>query len=550
MRAVVALLVISTVKAFDDSGFLDWVKDELGEARDIHLKFDRPLPSYLVGTFVQAGPGRMTLGNTRVGHPFDGFGKILRLNFGSNGTVTYSNYFLPSSYFNASMAEGKFAHTLLVADTDPPGPHSPLNTLLGHADNNFVKPHKIGHADVYLSDTMCASTFANDFDRFDHNVRPLLFAGGVPGERWEDGFGEDGTKMIMTAIMAHGQADPDTGIFTGAIAAMAPPPLRMLRDEHIVFTIDPAEPKRRKILARAPLPSGRRASYMHSMLHLSGHVVLVAQPLHVSFANIIQGKPISQGTFYVGPGDTIFQVINRTDGAVREFHVPGFANFHIVNGFVDVDGTIVIDIPEIRPDPEHGLFDSFLYRTIENKTLRDSWPTSRVVRYQLHPNGLVDRSVLLPEQEDGMSYGDFDLAKINPKNMGRPYCVFWGVQNHANAYDEAPNSTKVGPFGAFAIFKRNICTGERGGFYRTNEYTSEPEFIPNPDGTSEDDGVLVFVVFDANTQSSYVQVLDAKSMLSLSRAPLPHKVPFLIHSSFFGVSASTKSAAFDPLVLL
>jgi len=38
----------------------------------------------------------------------------------------------------------------------------------------------------------------------------------------------------------------------------------------------------------------------------------------------------------------------------------------------------------------------------------------------------------------------------------------------------------------------------------------EPIFVPNPDGTKEDDGILLSVVLNGHTGKSYLAVLDAR----------------------------------------
>lgn len=81
--------------------------------------------------------------------------------------------------------------------------------------------------------------------------------------------------------------------------------------------------------------------------------------------------------------------------------------------------------------------------------------------------------------------------------------------------------------------KRNLCTGERRGFYAAGEYPSEVQFIPNPEGTHEDDGVLVGLVFDANRNESFVQVVDAHTMHRIARAELNTRVNFLVHSTWY-----------------
>jgi len=83
------------------------------------------------------------------------------------------------------------------------------------------------------------------------------------------------------------------------------------------------------------------------------------------------------------------------------------------------------------------------------------------------------------------------------------------------------------------LAKRNLCTGERLGWYAPNEYPSEVAFIPNPHSTEEDNGALIGFVFDGNKNSSYVHIRDAKSLKMIARADLPIRTGFLVHATWF-----------------
>merc|ERR1712039_1017384 len=133
--------------------------------------------------------------------------------------------------------------------------------------------------------------------------------------------------------------------------------------------------------------------------------------------------------------------------------------------------------------------------------------------------------------EQGLN--DFEVPKINEAFRGKEYCISYMMQFHSYEYHKDQNSLNSGPFGAVGLAKRNVCTGERMGWYEPNHYPSEVEFIADPFGAAEDDGVLLGIVFDGNTNSSYFHVLDAKTMKQVAKAPLPIRTPFLVHSSFF-----------------
>ena len=52
----------------------------------------------------------------------------------------------------------------------------------------------------------------------------------------------------------------------------------------------------------------------------------------------------------------------------------------------------------------------------------------------------------------------------------------------------------------------------------------EPRFIPNPHGTSEDDGLLVVIAYNFLKETTSFYVIDAKSMETLQEYPLPFKL--------------------------
>ena len=85
------------------------------------------------------------------------------------------------------------------------------------------------------------------------------------------------------------------------------------------------------------------------------------------------------------------------------------------------------------------------------------------------------------------------------------------------------------------MVKKNVCDSTQDKVrYIENQYASEMYFIANPDGSGEDDGVLVSVHFDGPKEQSYLLVLDAKTFEEIDRSYLPHNIPFpLSHGMHF-----------------
>jgi len=53
-------------------------------------------------------------------------------------------------------------------------------------------------------------------------------------------------------------------------------------------------------------------------------------------------------------------------------------------------------------------------------------------------------------------------------------------------------------------------------------YPGEPVFVAAPDATAEDDGVILSVMLNANTNRSCLLILDAHSFTEIAHAEAPH----------------------------
>jgi len=361
---------------------------------------------------------------------------------------------------------------------------------------------------------------------FDQNIRSKMLALMAPGVSWKDNLEPLG-DMCMLGTMAHAYEDLSTGVFTGAMGCFG-----VQGSYHMVFELEPGAPTVRKLLAKIALPFGRGASYMHSLGATPNYIVLIAEPLYMDLPMVMLGKPLGEGGLSTNSKDaTIFQVVNRKTGAVRTLEAPGFIFGHVLNSWEE-GGDILIDLTwyEAGNATTLGWMNRWLLKYMKDKTTREAWPRSQVVRYRLKADGTVEKTVLFQEEK---GENDFETPKINEKLMGHPYCITYMMQFHSYEYDVDANSTTGGPMGAVGLAKRNLCTGERSGLYEANTYPSEVQFVANPSGSAEDDGILLGVVFDGRTKSSFFQILDARTMKRIAKAPLPIKSPFLIHSSHF-----------------
>mmetsp|Transcript_94371 Transcript_94371/g.266920 ORF Transcript_94371/g.266920 Transcript_94371/m.266920 type:complete len:539 (-) Transcript_94371:140-1756(-) len=517
-------------RAWQDAGFLEWFADELAEVHNVPLRFNGTVPAYVAGTFTQTGPGRFTFGKERFTHLMDGFSKTNTIVFSAGGKATYTAEFFNTTFLRESVKEGTIARGIFVGPLDPPKHWGPTAALLGKTDNQYIKVQKVGNTPMLLADTTVGCVMRPDYHTFDHDVRSFMQEESLPGHTWNDRIEPLG-DACMLGTMAHGVADPETGVFTGAMGCFG-----LRGSYHVVFTIEPSAPETRKLLAQIPLPFGVGASYMHAFGWTQRHIVLLAEPLYMNMGQVLLGTALGKGGLETTGAPTLFQIVSRKDGSVRTLEAPGFIFGHILNTFED-GGDILLDLTWYAANDMKtlGWFNRFFHSNMQDRVIRDAWPHSKVMRYRLGANGTVSRTRLFAEEQ---GRDDFETPKINERYMGMPYCIVYMTQFHSYEYDRDSAAMEPGPMGAVGVAKRNLCTGERSGWYRPNHYPSEVQFVPDPAGAAEDDGVLVGLVFDADRGKSYVQVLDARTMAVVATAPLPVKVPFPIHSSFFPASTT------------
>jgi torulene dioxygenase len=89
-------------------------------------------------------------------------------------------------------------------------------------------------------------------------------------------------------------------------------------------------------------------------------------------------------------------------------------------------------------------------------------------------------------------------------------------------------------FSAFVDGLSKVDTVTKEALYWDNQKGHTPGeaiFVPDPEGTDEDDGVLLSVVLDGFKEMSYLVCLDAKTMKEIGRAECGCPVGFGFHGT-------------------
>lgn len=205
----------------------------------------------------------------------------------------------------------------------------------------------------------------------------------------------------------------------------------------------------------------------------------------------------------------------RQGAQPRWFDIPLCYVFHIVNAWDDA------------PDPGSGSvwLDAGRHASMW-KGSPDNFEPSLLWRWRFDlATGQVHE-----EQLDDVSHA---FPRIDDRRCGLPNRYSWVVAPR-DGDAAGPIAERMGA--ATNIVKYDMVSGARTAHdFGPTISTGEPVFVPASESAAEDEGWLVTYLYDKATDSSSFVVLDAADMSAapLALVPLPQRVPFGFHGSWF-----------------
>jgi len=443
------------------------------------------IPAWLAGTLVRVTPAMLDVGGKPLRHWFDGLAMLNAFSL-DGGKVGYGNRFLQTEAYRQARA-GKL---------DMPGfAHDPCRSLFKRVTSLFSPPHN-DNTNVNLTrlgDSYMAMTELPLPVEFD--PRTLETLGLV---EWKD-------KLGGQVTTAHPHLDRERGELVNYVANFS------ARTSYKVFGLPPGSHTRRQI---ASIPV-REPAYMHSFGITERYVVLVEFPLVVNPLRLatsgLKGRAFIDNYEWKPDRGTLFTVIDRADGElVGQFEAEALFAFHHANAF-ERDGELVVDIVAHE--------DASSIEALEVERLRDPSgpvPVGRLSRYRVPLDGP-------PVTSERIADVGMELPRINYRARNtRDYRYVYATAVRG------PDSDWLDQ-----LVKADIGSGDVSTWWEDGCYSGEPVFVPAPDGSAEDEGVVLSVVLDTGAGRSFMLALDAGSFEELGRAEAPHHIPFGFHGQFF-----------------
>ena len=262
-------------------------------------------------------------------------------------------------------------------------------------------------------------------------------------------------------------------------------------------------------------------SYFHSF-GLSENFIIyceTALKIHVSslISNVLFNRPILDAFHMDKTWPTRIHVLNRHTG---ELHTNRFVTepmfiFHHINAYEKpTTGEIVVDV--CAYEAEHFELAKLTGDRLFTGALDGTKTFRAIARRITLPIGLpkTDKEIFC-EVNDINAEIPFEFPIINyATHNTKPYRYAYG----ANVAKKPYSVVKLDVDNGRDVVVIDYTQDQDGHDY----LPAEPVFVPNPNGMSEDDGVLLVMVL--SDKNDFLSVLDARDLREIARADVPAHV--------------------------
>lgn len=430
------------------------------------------IPTDLCGTLYRNGPGRWEDHTGRpLHHLFDGDGMLSAFAI-RDGGVHYRNRYVRTRHYR-----GKSGTTHL--GTAAPGG---WRANIAKTPPNLANTNVVEHAGHLYA----------------------LWEGGAPYEIEADTLDTIGVRRFGgelrrgATFSAHPSTCPRSGdMFNFGVEFIPRPHLRVYR----------ANPQGTlQYLRSVRLPY---LAMVHDFAITERYLVFLVSPIMTKLLQVALGrKPIGDTLRYCPERGSVFILVPRDGGEVRHVASPAVLQFHLSNAYDDGEDVVVDAITYQNPQ----LLKSIA--RFQTTPLRES--PSEFTRFRVTKSGRVIREPL--------SDSVCEFPRHHPDREGRPhrYAYLATRRQLSSLYDSI---TKLD------LTDNTETTYEAPGAGNT---FCEPVFVPRPQATTEDDGWLLTVEYQAKQHLSRLVILDAKDVARgpIAAAQLTHHIPQGFHGNF------------------
>ncbi|KAK7925536.1 hypothetical protein WMY93_007846 [Mugilogobius chulae] len=496
------------------------------------------IPTWINGKLLRNGPGKFEFGDTHFNHWFDGMAMMHQFNI-QNGQVTYMSRFLQSDAYKKNSERDR----IMMSEFGTLAMPDPCKNFFQRFLSRFEMIEPTDNASVSFV-TYKGDYYVSTETNFMHRINP---------ENLETMEKVDWSKFIaVNGATAHPHCDPDGTVYNMGNSYGSKGTL------YNIICVPPEKKDATDTLQGAKVlcsivPNKSHPSYYHSFAMSENYVVFIEQPIKMDLLKIVtcklRGRALSEGIYWDPKLDTLFHVVNKKTGEVSpvKYHTKAMSTFHQINAFEE-NGFLMVDlccaddgdainnylIQNLRKSGEaldqvyNSLCRNFPRRFVLPLNVTNDTPTDQNLNTRPDSEATcvkVSKDEVFCQHEnlhgdDLVNYGGLEFPQINyPRCNTKPYRYFYGCGFRHLVGD--------------SLIKMDLSNKTFKVWYEQGFYPSEPVFVPSPDATEEDDGVILSVILTpTQDKGTFLLVLDAKTFEELGRANVPVNIPYGFHGAF------------------
>jgi len=445
------------------------------------LDVEGSIPHWLKGELIRNGPGQVVV-DKPMKHWFDGLAMLHRFHI-DNGNVSYRSRFIDCAAYRSTQKEGRITYSDFATD--------PCRTLFQQLQTIFNPDPKITDSAKVNVGQIGEKTFAWGEPLMQIQVDPeTLESVGVYN------YGKYGGNRMTTA---HPIVD-ETGAYNLVVQYG---PINFYK----IYEISGEA----REIASVPV---QMPGYMHSFGMSDNYFIIAEFPLVVqSITLLFRAKPFIENFHWKQRMGSRFIIIDRKTGKrVSTIKVPAFFAFHHVFA-KEKDGLLEVDLCAYY---NADIIQHYYKERLANQV--EPLPKGSMWRYTLDVEG--KKCIAKTELADTC----LELPVINREfaHANSTYRFVYGCGVNSLHQHEFYNQ----------MVKIDVSTGHCVSWYNEGHYPGEPVFVPSPDSKAEDDGLLLSVVLDTHSNTSYLLILNASTLGQVAKATLPHSILFGYHGTF------------------
>ena len=487
----------STIDQYNDQFTQeDWagaycnVEEELS---NVTLKvIEGSIPKEINGTFYRNGPGRLERSGQWVHHPFDGDGMIASIKF-KNGQSTFNNRYVRTQAWEEEEKAGKFIYRGVFGTQKPGG-------IFANAFDvrlkNIANTHVVKLGDKLLALWEASSPHALDPSNLStiglSNLNGILHKSEAFSAHPHFDPGHHAKKRMMVTFGV--QTGPKSTIRLMEFATEGCNAGEIINDRKDTF---------------------KGFAFLHDFAITPNWAIFLQNavsfnPLPFVFGykgagQCLSSKRESQGKFWLIPRDS-----GKYKGSEPKIiNAPSGFVFHHLNAYekennIILDSIFYEDFPSIGPNED--------FKQINFKEL----PEGILKRVHINLSNNSIESKILSNQ-------CCEFAMVNPLKVGLDAEYCW----------MATAAQKKGNGPLQSIKKLNLISGEEIFWSAAPRgFVSEPIFIPKQNSRQEDIGWVIDLIWNSETNSTELVILNSKDLQQKARVKIPIKIPHGLHGSW------------------